>query len=509
MKAYIDNMHSVLPELRTFEIPDFSELCDRGSQIRQPQSFQGERVDDQVIVLHTSGSTGHPKPIYHTNGSINTVAALRDFPSPAGRRNITHEFLLSDAALLIVMPFFHIMGQTMLWRSLLCRAPLIILSPQKPPTSEVVIRAIKQLRPPLVFFPPSILEDIADAPGGLEAIRLLDSVYFAGAPLATSVGQQLISCVNVFNMHGSTETGICIGRVPTDKNDWQYFEVIPASGITMQLDSSGLYEMVMMRTDGSEKYQSVFHIFPEIAEWRTRDLFERHPEKNDLWLYQGRKDDLLVLSNGEKFNPLGFEKLVERHRMVKGALVVGQGRFQTGLLIEPDWTAIEPTQTSPELVDAVWPTIESANAASPAYGKVWKSKIAIGARDKPFMRAPKGSIVRRQTVDIYEAEIEALYRVEPNDNDLGHLSPHADMGTIKDFLRQAFKLNEIKVPDSFADDDNFFEWGIDSLQLLALSHTLNRAMDRGMGFTIFSQDFHNNSSISDMAKFIHGRTHMR
>lgn len=502
--AHIDDVKSGLPGLETFQIPDFDRLRDRGSGLHQPQPYQERGEDEQVIVLHTSGSTGHPKPIYHTTASINTVAALKDFPSPAGRRNITDAFLRSDTSLLIVAPFFHIMGQTMLWRSLLCRAPLVILSSHKPPTPEHLIQAIKQVRPSLALFPPSILEEIAIAPGGLDAIRLLESVFFAGGPLATGVGQKLISCTRLLNMLGSTENGICLSRVPIDKHDWQYFELIPESGVTMEIDSSGLHEMLITRTRDNQKYHAVFHTLPEIKEWRTKDLFERHPEKENLWLYRGRKDDVLVLSNGENINPVGFEKLVESHPIVRGALVVGHGRFQTGLLVEPDWTTITPGQSASEIVDVVWPTIEKANATAPTHGKVWKSKIAISKKDKPFMRAPKGSIIRRKTVDLYGAEIETLYAEELIDDPPSQWPSDLDITIIKKFLRQTL-LNVIglEIQDSARDDRNIFDNTIDSLELLALCHQVNRALGKHAGFTLDTRDFYNNPTINDLAQFVH------
>ncbi|KXS94675.1 hypothetical protein AC578_10089 [Pseudocercospora eumusae] len=501
--AYIDNVKSVLPELQTFQIPDFDGLRDRESGIHQLEPYHERKEDEQVIVLHTSGSTGRPKPIYHTNASINTVAALRDFPSPAGRQNITDSFLRSDTSLLIVAPFFHIMGQTMLWRSLLCRAPLVILSSQKPPTSELIIQAIKQVRPSLALFPPSILEGIADAPGGLDAIRLLEAVFFAGGPLATGVGQKLLGCTKLLNMLGSTENGICLSRIPIDRHDWQYFEVIPESGITMEMDSSGMHEMVIKRTRENKKYHAAFHTLPKIEEWRTKDLFERHPDKENLWLYKGRKDDVLVLSNGENVNPVGFEKLVESHAIVRGALVVGQGRFQTGLLIEPDWTAIAPSQSPSEIVDLVWPTIENANATVPTHSKVWKSKIAIAKKDKPFIRAPKGSIIRRQTVDLYEAEIDALYSEEPTDDTLSQLPSNVDIPIVKGFLRQTLKVIGLEIPDSSPDDLDIVD-NIDSLKVLELCHNVNRALGKEAGFIVDTRDVYNHSTIDGLAQFIYG-----
>jgi hypothetical protein len=69
-------------------------------------------------------------------------------------------------------------------------------------------------------------------------------------------------------------------------------------------------------------YQANFQTFPMIREWRTRDLFRRHSSKPCLGKYSGRRGDIIVLSNSEKFNPVSTETLLESHPYVKDALVI-------------------------------------------------------------------------------------------------------------------------------------------------------------------------------------------
>lgn len=119
----------------------------------------------------------------------------------------------------------------------------------------------------------------------------------------------------------------------------------------MQDDGNGLFELTVQRNQHM-KYHGYFHTFPDAREWRTKDLFKQHPETPELWRYMGRKDDLLVLSNGEKVNPVRMEKYVEGHPAIMGALVVGQGNFQTGILLELEWAQLE-SQTPDSLIDIV------------------------------------------------------------------------------------------------------------------------------------------------------------
>lgn len=65
-----------------------------------------------------------------------------------------------------------------------------------------------------------------------------------------------------------------------------------------------------------------------------RDVCSRHRTKPGLWLYRRRADDVIVFSNGKKINPTTVEGVVSLHRDVSAAIVIGQGRFQSSLLVE-------------------------------------------------------------------------------------------------------------------------------------------------------------------------------
>lgn len=70
-------------------------------------------------------------------------------------------------------------------------------------------------------------------------------------------------------------------------------------------------------------FQAFLQTFPEQDEVAIKDLYSKHPTKPDRWLYRGRADDVIVLSNGEKVNPLDMEACINSNPAVKAALVVG------------------------------------------------------------------------------------------------------------------------------------------------------------------------------------------
>lgn len=221
------------------------------------------------------------------------------------------------------------------------------------------------------------------------------------------------------------------------------------------------------------KYQGIFHTFPEIREWRTRDLFKRHPSKPDLWKYSGRRDDIVVLSNGEKFNPVLMEKTIESHPWIKGAVVVGQGKFQAGLLIEPD--AVQSATTDPtKFIDHIWPMVEKANEDAPAHARIYRGKVAVASDQKAFIRAAKGSTMRQRTVAAFKDEIESLYADEGYASEESQDTANDD--DMKTKIHNTFSRALARFKDDTSNDTDIFSLGVDSLDVLTLIKALKKAI---------------------------------
>ena len=104
---------------------------------------------------------------------------------------------------------------------------------------------------------------------------------------------------------GSTETG----PVPTERTDAEdgaYAKFSPSLSHKSELVSEDLYDLVIVREDNNSStgkdvpkpLQAAFRTLPESAEYRTRDFDSKHPSKdNNLWLYRGRRDDLIERSD--------------------------------------------------------------------------------------------------------------------------------------------------------------------------------------------------------------------
>ena len=380
-------------------------------------------------------------------------------------------FLGDRRPMLTTVPFFHAMGIIVGLRSFMSWGTIVRLPSEKMVSAGLIIEMIEAIRPTSGIFPPSILEDMSATENGIQALGKLQSVFFGGAPLASSSGDKICRVTNLVTIIGSTEALLICTLLPSVPDEWGYFHWSSVSGAVMEPAGNDLHELVLIPK--KTQYQAIFHTFPDIQEWRTKDLFRQHPSKPFLWKYSGRRDDTIVLSNGEKFNPVLAEKLIESHPWVKGALIVGQGKFQAGLVIEPEWIQAETLERS-KFIEHVWPMVEQANRETPAHARIYQAKVAVAKEGKPFTRAAKGSVIRLQTMASFEDEIEALYANEGYVSDTIQGSDGDVDLTSK--IHEIFSHSLLNFQEDTADDTDIFGLGVDSLDVLALTNALNEAI---------------------------------
>lgn len=75
-------------------------------------------------------------------------------------------------------------------------------------------------------------------------------------------------------------------------------EMIPSE------EENGAFELVLYADNTTENISDLNHNLPGTAVYHTKDLFWPHPLKKDLWKYYARQDDIIILSNSAKFNPV-------------------------------------------------------------------------------------------------------------------------------------------------------------------------------------------------------------
>ncbi|TVY44409.1 Non-canonical non-ribosomal peptide synthetase [Lachnellula subtilissima] len=472
MASKVKTLKEARPEIRTFEIPKMEILTSTPAKAYPYTKTWEEAKNDRVLIMHTSGSSGTPKPIYMNNDYIAITDAAHMIPTVPGHPLAGPSSWGGPGFRYYMgLPLFHLAGFVCTLAAFFFEGIIVLGPPSSPPNGGLVSDMLSQVDLDVLCAPPSLLEDLVKeyASEFLAQAKKIDLFMYAGGPLSPEVGDFLTKHVRLGQLIGSTEANLFL-NVQTDREDWQWFQWHPThSGIELEkVENSELYEMVIRRQPGMERFQGIFKTMPYVQEWRTKDIYEKHPTK-DLWLYRGRNDDIIVLSNGEKFNPVTMEGIINGHPKVTGALVVGARRPQCALLIEGH--GVENAQ---EFVDSVWPTVEEANKVSPGHAQIGRNMIMVIKADKPFPRAAKGTIVRHAANKEYAEEINGLYDAFDEVTDpaveLPQLEAAAGVTSIRNFVRKLVSM-VLNVP-TFSDDDDWFVRGLDSLQTIQLANQL-------------------------------------
>ena len=86
----------------------------------------------------------------------------------------------------------------------------------------------------------------------------------------------------------------------------------------------------------------------------------------------------------------------------------GRGRIQVGVAVEPAQPVDISNPAELEIFrNAIWPSVEEANAFAPSYSRIFKEYILV--LDKPFPRTGKGTVQRQAALRGLEAKINAIY----------------------------------------------------------------------------------------------------
>ena len=358
-------------------------------------------------------------------------------------------------------------------------AATVVLGPsQTLPSGVLLSELMKVQRLRALYIPPSMIEQWMAEPDAIYQASALKFIVFGGGPLSPAAGDELEKVTRLCQTYGSLETSGIQLLVPKS-SEWSYLEFNPYEMCDMQEFGEGMFELVLHQRPEVAWMRALSHNFPDIKTWRTGDLFTRHPSIPTLWRFCSRVDDLIVMSNGLKIKPAPMELIIQGSPFVGAALIIGQGRVEPVLIVEPNSAgkALQPQVLHQNLIRVV----EEANSNAPTYAQISDSKIVIGPSDKPFFRAPKGTVVRKLTADLYASEIDKAYSEEVSTGPVvTQISPDDDefsAESIKKLVREKTeKLSTTAGSKGLSESDNFFMLGLDSLKMAQLAYNLRREL---------------------------------
>lgn len=465
-----------------------------------------EASTEPTLVLHTSGSTGLPKPIIirHALGAVMDVQHLvkcRDGEE-------LHSRLWPGAKALSTFPAFHAAGIILtLFSALYIGIDIVLASPSVPVTSNLVDDMMKHANLDGLMLAPSTVEELAFSTSSLELIQKKDIKFiaFGGGPVGQKAGDVLTKITILQNLIGSTEATL-FSLIWTGRENWRYFKFHANNGLKFVERADNLYEMIVVRDPKLQMFQGMLHTFPELNEISTKDLYQKHPTRPDHWLYRGRADDIIVFSNGEKLNPVTMEQTINEHPDVRSAIIVGQARFQPAAIIELVDSVVVTEENKTDLITRIQPFIDAANKGSPTHGQIKDGFVTFAKPGKPFLRAAKGTVQRAATVKLYEPEIEELFANAEggDDNNLETSSLEALTSTLKGLIAKIANVKDLNV-----DEDVFASGSFDSLLVFTLLRQLRSALkkDNVESEKLQASTIYNNPTVKSLASILYKLAH--
>jgi acyl-coenzyme A synthetase/AMP-(fatty) acid ligase len=406
--------------LRNYQIPSLETLLVSSTRPYPfTKTFQVHK-HEPFLTLHTSGTTGFPKPILWTHDWANSVLeSFRLPPGPNGVPTATH-FFGPDRRVLFPFPAFHtsgIYGQLLLT---LGTGMTIVLPPaaQSPAAAmEGVVTALEYLGNgdgsgvDIITLPPPHMEVLGSDATMLERLRKsVKSIMFGGGAISDAAGNAVAANFHVINDIGSTELGLWPSLQRQEQNTWngepvpeiwKYAPFHPALNIRLdpvaRCDEGDVCEAVMVRNEEGGWIQPVFKIYDE-EERKLGDSFVRHPRHPKLWRHCGRADDVLNFLTAEKFIPVAAEQKISANDAVEEVVMVGTRRPKAALILR---------LKEGKVLDDVWDTIEEVNQTSPVYARVSKDMVLVVK--EPFLQTAKGSVQKKAMLELYQKELDYLY----------------------------------------------------------------------------------------------------
>lgn len=273
--------------------------------------------------------------------------------------------------------------------------------------------------PPIEYFScvPYVLNIIAQTQAGQVRLQSMELVGIGGTALSQADGDRLVkNGINLISRYGSAECGFLLSSNRHDDNEWQFLRV-PKDSKYLHFEDvqDGLAELIIKNG------------WPHMAKrnqpdgsYASSDLFEQHPSIERAWKYHSRKDSLIALSTGKKFDPEPLERsIIAVSDSIRDVLVFGSGKSYPGAII---FTEINEQVDDEAVLDTLWPEIDLVNRANPPHARLQRSALTIqrvSQVSKCLPKSSKGTILRGQAEKQYQKLIEIAYNGKGHNGALG------------------------------------------------------------------------------------------
>ncbi len=384
------------------------ELDKSPDQLQSPFQVNYDRTDCTTIKF-TSGSTGEPKGLFATTGSIdssiNSVQSILKHEAPDN--------------ILVFLPLSLLQQRYWVYSALVFGHDVTITS------FQYAFHAAMNVRPTVVMGVPGFFESVkkhierqdAEVAGDTKLRRkLIEAIlgdrlrylWTGSAPANPDMLAFFGDCgIDIFEGYGMNETCIVSKNYPGRHKPGSSGQVLPHK--TLRIDSDGVL-IVGSDYPVSSGYAYCApgdneKIFLPNGEVRTGDL-ARIDDEGYLFIL-GRADDLVVLANGKNVHVRQIEEKIRRHRRVDDCVLFGSGERYLVAVVSP----VDPLDSG-DGCQEILSHIEAVSAGLPRDERVIKSFVA----PEPFsikaglltsqLKPKRKEIFRR-----FSREISELYEV--------------------------------------------------------------------------------------------------
>ncbi|KAJ7683142.1 putative aminoadipate reductase [Mycena rosella] len=460
-------------------------------------------LDNPAMYLHSSGSTGLPKCIPESHrtiihyGAFEAVSELRDL-SPRHAAGALPPFHGLAFMCQLVYPLLG-GGTACIYAPVSTATEYVV--PIVPTPENALENARKTNATGILAVPSMILQ--WQNPDSVAYLKTLNIIIYSGGPLASRVGDSLFSQgVKITPMYGATECTysaifiLTMRQAEIDAGEWVWMRFSSRVNVRWIPQGDGTFEcqfLVMSRLsfrltslimwlnlDRTGNAPGCSGESSRYKGYSTKDLFERHPTKPDLFrMWRGPPGRRAHYGERREDGAWADGRRHDGEPAIMGAVMFGRERDQVGVLIEPNAQYKpdpEDEQGLAKFRNLIWPVIEEANEDAPAFARIYKEMILVTGRGKPMLRAPKGTVNKKATIALYEQEIEALYdTIEASGNAASDIEPPASW-TSRDLEPWLTTHASLLASRDIRGGHDLFDQGFDSLNATFLRHRIVAAL---------------------------------
>lgn len=173
-------------DMKTLVGPTMDEILD--DDAGEPTQYPFTKTWDEIkrkplCVLHTSGSTGMPKPIYISHEYTASGAEIQYIPEIDGHMTLLAEYIrVPGRRIYVTFPPFHVGGLIVVGFATIIYANTcnVLGPPHLPPMADVVLDVMKHGNVKCLLTIPAPLMDLSKSKEGMEWMGKLDWIIYGG-----------------------------------------------------------------------------------------------------------------------------------------------------------------------------------------------------------------------------------------------------------------------------------------------------------------------------------------